>query len=116
MTNRTGILTAAARVAALGAPGDGAGLMEYWNAFTDTPNVYREDGAWAWTLSGVTPFEPHHRGLSVAYDEGANSLLANSAAAAVMAETAPDPYTSWTDITDALPIDGGIVYAEWITP
>ena len=116
VVDQTGALTAVTDVTALGAKGDGAGAALYWNAYTDTPNVYTEDGAWTWALQGATPFEPHRRGLSIAYDLGLTSLLTNSGAAAAMAETAPMPYSGWTDITDALPIDGGIVFAEWITP
>jgi len=103
-------------VSALATKGDGAGGLLKHCAFLGDNRVYNAADDFIWSYVGDAPFVPHRRGISIAYDVNLTSLLTNAGAAAAMAETALFPYIAWTNITDALPIDGGIVYAEWITP
>ena len=115
LTDRSGDLSAVTAVAALAAKGDGAGQVTNFYAFTDTPDVYAET-AWAWTLVGSVPFTLHRNALSIAYDAALTAAVGNVEAGAAMAETTPSPYSAYTDITGGLPIDGGCVRLEWITP
>lgn len=115
ITDRSGDLSAVTAVVALAAKGDGAGQVTAFQAFTDTPDIYAEM-AWTWSLVGSVPFTLHRNALSIAYDAALTAAVGNSAAGAAMAETSPSPYSTYTDITGGLPVDGGCVRLEWITP
>jgi hypothetical protein len=89
--------------------------MSQFYAFTDEPAVYVET-AWLWELVDSAPFVLHRNALSVAYDVGLTMAIGNSEDGAVMAEVSSSPYSTYTDITEGLPVDGGCVRLEWITP
>jgi len=112
----SGGLTALGQVYGLAAKGDGAGQLAQYIAFGDGGEMYSAATLGTWASIGSTPVTLDYRGggFSIGQDADVSLIVGNGSAGAIMVESAPAPYTTFTNLTGDHPVDGGIVKVEWL--